>query len=150
MSREDVRYFSVGAFGMLTWDQLLHLDKFPTSGTYQVVRRSIEQSGGTTGNMAVALARLGVDVFIASRVGDDDVGGTIIDNLQAEGCDTTHVSTLPGAPTDRGVILVSGDQRNPDRTILWIQGARLKHGFYLPIEEFFAKDLVLVDVDVRD
>jgi sugar/nucleoside kinase (ribokinase family) len=147
VSEQDIRRFSVGAFGMLTWDQLLQLDSLPRAGTYQIVKRSLEQSGGTTGNMVVAIARLGVDVSIASCVGDDDVGRKIIDDLQVEGCDATHVSTLQETPTDRGVILVTGDQRNPDRTILWIQGARLKHGFHLPIEEFFAKDLVLVDVD---
>jgi sugar/nucleoside kinase (ribokinase family) len=147
MSLGSSRRFTVGAFGMLTWDQLLRVDTFPEIGRYEIVREAVEQSGGTTGNMSVALARLGVDVSIASRVGDDPFGERILEELRAEGCDTEHVLVLSETPTDRGIILVSGAERQRDRTILWIQGARLKHGHYLPIEAFFARDLVLVDVD---
>lgn len=132
---------------MLTWDQLIDTGSFPTEGTYHIVRSMMEQSGGTTGNTAAALARLGVDVSIAARVGDDPAGRRLIDDLQAEGCQTQYVLKMSDEPTDRGVILISGDQSSRDRTILWVQGARLKHGDQLPIEEFFAKDLVLVDLD---
>jgi sugar/nucleoside kinase (ribokinase family) len=132
---------------MLTWDQILNVDQFPLPGGYQIVRDKREQSGGTTGNMAVALARLGIDVSIASRVGDDEVGQMLIDQLQLEGCNIDYVTKSEGVPTDRGTIIVSGQDGTTERTILWLQGARLKHGDYLPIEEFFAKDLVIVDVD---
>jgi sugar/nucleoside kinase (ribokinase family) len=141
------RRFTLGAFGMLTWDQLIDTGGYPTEGTYHIVRSMTEQSGGTTGNTTAALARLGVDVSISARVGDDPAGRQLIEDLQADGCDTGHVLKNAGEPTDRGVILVSGDQQNRDRTILWVQGARLKHGDQLPIEEFFARDLVLVDLD---
>lgn len=141
------RQFTVGAFGMLTWDQMLQVDVFPDPGAYQVVRDTAEQSGGTTGNMSVALARLGVHVSLASRVGDDDFGQRLLRELEAEGCDIEHVTVRTEAPTDRGVIIVSGGDTDSDRTILWVKGARLKHGDHLPIEQFFARDLVLVDVD---
>ncbi|MEX2426528.1 MAG: carbohydrate kinase family protein [Thermomicrobiaceae bacterium] len=146
-SGSNRRPHSVGAFGMLTWDQLLQLDRFPVEGQYHVVKESIEQSGGTTGNMGVALARIGVNVSIASRVGDDRLGHQLLEELNAEGCDTEHVTILEDTPTDRGVILVSGGGSATDRTILWVQGARLKHGHHLPVEQFFAKDLVIADVD---
>lgn len=132
---------------MLTWDQLIDTGSFPTEGTYHIVRSMTEQSGGTTGNTSAALARLGVDVSVAARVGDDPAGQRLIDDLHAEGCETRYVLKNSGESTDRGVILTSGDRENRDRTILWIQGARLKHGDQLPIEEFFANDLVLVDLD---
>ena len=38
----------------------------------------------------------------------------------------------------------------PDRSIFWLQGARLSRGDYLPIEELFEHDLVIVDVDDPD
>jgi sugar/nucleoside kinase (ribokinase family) len=141
------RRFTVGAFGMLTWDQFLQVEQFPEPGTFSVVHDTIEQSGGTTGNLSVALARLGVDVSIASRVGDDANGIELVAELEHEGCAVEHVRTIPETPTDRGVILVSGQNDHMDRTIFWIKGARLKHGDHLPIEEFFAKDLVIVDID---
>ena len=138
---------TVGAFGMLTWDQMLQVDSFPRTGGYEVVRETVEQSGGTSGNMSVALARLGVDVSLASCVGNDEHGKNLLQELSAEGCNIEHVSVLDDSPTDRGVIIVSGHGGESDRTILWIKGARLTHGHHLPIEAFFAKDLVLVDVD---
>lgn len=139
--------FTVGAFGMLTWDQILQVESFPDPGAYRVVQRTIEQSGGTTGNMSVALARLGVAVSLASRVGDDSHGQRLLSELAAEGCDVEYVTVRQDTPTDRGIIILSGSDAASDRTILWVQGARLKHGDHLPIEQFFALDLVLVDVD---
>jgi sugar/nucleoside kinase (ribokinase family) len=141
------RRFTVGAFGMLTWDQLIDTGSYPAEGTYHIVRSMLEQPGGTTGNTATALARLGVDVSIAARVGADDTGQRLIEDLQVEGCETRHIYRRENQPTDRGVILVSGDDSERDRTILWVQGARLEHGDHLPVEEFFARDLVLVDID---
>ncbi len=132
---------------MLTWDQLIDTGAYPTEGTYHIVRSITEQSGGTTGNTSTALARLGVEVSLAARVGDDSTGRHLIEELAAEGCDIENVLLRSDEPTDRGVILISGDQDNRDRTILWVQGARLKHGDQLPVEPFFAKDLVLVDLD---
>lgn len=139
--------FTVGAFGILTWDQLIRVDPYPRPGSFQVVEEYVEQSGGTTGNMAVALARLGVHVSMASRIGDDSNGQRVLGDLIAEGCDVEYVKTLDNTPTDRSVILVSGAGNERERTILWLQGARLQHGHHLPIESFFARDLVLVDVD---
>jgi sugar/nucleoside kinase (ribokinase family) len=143
----DRKRYSVGAFGMLTWDQFLQVEQFPDPGTFSVVQQTIEQSGGTTGNMSVALKRLGVDVSIASRVGDDLHGRSLLSELSDEGCDVQHVHVLENSATDRGVILVSGTGDQMDRTIFWIKGARLKHGDHLPIEEFFTRDLVIVDID---
>lgn len=141
------RRFTVGAFGMLTWDQIIDTGAFPSEGTYHIVRSMLEQPGGTTGNTATAMSRLGIDVSMAARVGDDDTGQRLIDDLRSEGCGTTHIHKRENQPTDRGVILVSGTDSDRDRTILWVQGARLVHGDHLPIEEFFARDLVLLDVD---
>jgi sugar/nucleoside kinase (ribokinase family) len=138
---------TVGAFGLLTWDQILVVDSYPEAGTYRIVHETIEQSGGTTGNTAVALARLGVDVAIASRVGDDERGRRLLAELTQQGCNVEHVVSLPDEPTDHGVIIVSGKGMESDRTIYWLQGARLKHGDHLPIESFFARDLVVLDVD---
>jgi sugar/nucleoside kinase (ribokinase family) len=143
----DEKRYTIGAFGMLTWDQFLQVEQFPDPGTFSVAQQTIEQSGGTTGNMSVALRRLGVDVSIASRVGDDPRGQSLLSELIDEGCDVDHVHVVQDTPTDHGVILVSGSGDQMDRTIFWIKGARLKHGHHLPIEEFFARDLVIVDID---
>jgi 2-dehydro-3-deoxygluconokinase len=55
--------------------------------------------GGTESNMAIALARLGVDVGWFSRVGDDEMGRFVVHNVRGEGVDTSRVIVDTGAPT---------------------------------------------------
>jgi 2-dehydro-3-deoxygluconokinase len=55
--------------------------------------------GGTESNVAIALARLGIEVGWFSRVGDDELGRFIVHNVRGEGVDTSRVIVDPGAPT---------------------------------------------------
>ena len=55
--------------------------------------------GGFGGNVATALARLGLRTAIVSRVGDDDHGLFVRDFLEAEGVDTRYLSVDPEWPT---------------------------------------------------
>jgi 5-dehydro-2-deoxygluconokinase len=48
--------------------------------------------GGSSANVAFGTARLGLKSAMLSRVGDDHMGRFLIESLQAEGCDTSHVS----------------------------------------------------------
>jgi sugar/nucleoside kinase (ribokinase family) len=113
---------SVAAIGMVSWDRMLVVDDYPAAGGYAIVRQTLEGPGGTTGNTAAALARLGVRVTLAALVGDDREGAELRDGLAAEGCDVAHVTVRPGEPTDVGVIVVSGQGDSVDRTIFWQQG----------------------------
>jgi len=142
-----VKRYRVAAFGLASWDRLIFVDQYPQPGDYAIVHDTLEQAGGTTTNLAVALARLGVDVSIAAMVGDDAEGEQLRAELAAEGIDVEHVRTRAGEPTDRSLIVVSGRGATAERTIFWQQGARLRHGDFLPIEAFFAHDLVVVDID---
>ncbi|MDI3339092.1 MAG: carbohydrate kinase family protein [Sphaerobacter sp.] len=137
----------VAAFGLTSWDELLFTDRHPAPGDYAIVHRAVEQPGGTTANLAVALARLGVHVSLAAMVGDDAEGRRLREELAAAGVDIRHVRTRASEPTDRSTIIVAGEGAAADRTIVWRRGARLRRGDHLPIEEFFAYDLVVVDVD---
>lgn len=140
----------VAVIGLASWDELQVVDHYPEAGSYAVVRATLEQSGGTSSNLATALARLGIPVTLAAIVGDDDEGQRIRNELVVEGVDTRHLGVRPGEPTDRATIIVSGSGDQAERTIFWRQGARLKRGDFLPIEELFAYDLVVVDVDDPD
>lgn len=137
----------VAAIGLVSWDRFIVTDFYPEAGSYAIVRQTLQQSGGTTGNTAHALALLGVPVKLASMVGDDDNGRELKRVLEQAGCDCRLVSVRSGAASDTGIIVVSGTAGDVDRTIYWQQGARLSHGDALPIGELFAHDLVILDVD---
>jgi 5-dehydro-2-deoxygluconokinase len=51
--------------------------------------------GGSSANIAFGCARLGLRSAMLSRVGDDHMGRFLTETLNAEGCDTSHVSVDP-------------------------------------------------------
>ena len=48
--------------------------------------------GGSSANIAVGCARLGLRTAMISRVGDDHMGRFLVETLTTEGCDVSHVS----------------------------------------------------------
>lgn len=144
---EHSRPWQVAAIGLTSWDTIQLIDRPLVPGTYAIVRETIQQSGGTTSNIAAALSSLGVEVSLAAFVGDDEFGRKLRDELTELGVGTRYLWTREGEANDRATIIVSGQGPNAERTILWHQGARLHHGDFLPIEELFAEDLVILDVD---
>jgi 5-dehydro-2-deoxygluconokinase len=60
------------------------------------VRRFSRYLGGSSANMAVGLARLGARAGMVSCLGDDSLSRFLIDFLNAEKVDTSHVRTAPG------------------------------------------------------
>lgn len=137
----------VAALGLCSWDQFVVTDAYPGPGEYAIVRRQLEQSGGTTGNTCAALARLDVPVMLVSAVGDDARGAALVEDLRRDGCDVDHIMVRASEPSDAGIIVVSGPQTHRDRTIFWIQGAKPLHGDRLPVDEMLAHQWVLIDID---
>ncbi len=137
----------VAAIGLCSWDRFIVTDHYPGPGEYAIVRQQIEQAGGTTGNTCHALARLGIEVMIASVVGDDPEGLALSESLHAAGCDTSAIAVRSGSRSDSGVIIVSGASGQRDRTIYWIQGVKPTMGDALPVDRMLEHEWVHVDVD---
>jgi 5-dehydro-2-deoxygluconokinase len=51
--------------------------------------------GGSSANTAFGCARLGLKAALISRVGDDALGGFLVETIAREGCDVSHVSVDP-------------------------------------------------------
>ncbi|MEY2894094.1 MAG: hypothetical protein RJA98_4002 [Pseudomonadota bacterium] len=51
--------------------------------------------GGSSGNVAFGVARLGLKTAMISRVGNEQMGRFLIETLQREGCDTSQVQIDP-------------------------------------------------------
>lgn len=134
----------VAALGVASWDRLLAVARFPAPGDQAIVRAEVSAPGGTTTNAAVALARLGARVSVATAVGDDEAGAALRRCLAAEGIDTGAVAVKPAEATNAATIVV-GDEP-PDRTIYWRPGAQLVRGDRLDIAGLFGHDVVLLDL----
>ena len=74
--------------------------------------------GGPATNAAIALARLGHDVRLATSLGDDPAGELIAAHLHAEGVQLI-VGAISGATSSLAQIRAVGE----DRSVLWRRGA---------------------------
>ncbi|MBN3807645.1 5-dehydro-2-deoxygluconokinase [Paraburkholderia sp. Ac-20347] len=55
--------------------------------------------GGSSGNLAFGVARLGLKTAMISRVGDEQMGRFLRETLEREGCDTSQLQSDPERPT---------------------------------------------------
>jgi sugar/nucleoside kinase (ribokinase family) len=134
----------IACIGLSSWDRLIAVPAYPAVGGEADVVEEVSAPGGTTTNTAVALARLGADVRIATAIGDDERGELVRRGLEAEGVDTTWLTVKPGEITDLATVIVS--QEPLDRTIFWQQGAQLVRHDRLDIAGLFGGDVLVVDV----
>ncbi len=87
--------------------------------------RSEQRSGGSAGNTVAGLAILGSSVGYIGKVGDDALGRTFADDLQAAGVRFTTPPSTKGTPTARCIVLVSPDAQ---RTMCTYLGACVELG----------------------
>ena len=87
--------------------------------------------GGTIGNTAVGLARLGVPVAFIGKVGEDIYGRQLVKELKDEGVDTQHILVSSERPT---VLIIAYIKEDGEREIyIWPQTKSAHTG--LRIEE---------------
>lgn len=141
MSQRQPRITTVG---FATWDRLLKVRRYPTTGEQVIVEREVNAAGGTSTNTAVALARFGARATIVAAIGDDEEGEWIRRVLVEAGVDTAGLIVRAGERTDQATIIVSDEP--VDRTIYWHQGAELVRGDRLDIERLFDQDVVVLDM----
>jgi pseudouridine kinase len=91
---------AVTVFGAIALDSRLTALLPLVGGTSNPVKGR-EAPGGVGRNVAVAMARLGCRVSLASRVGQDAAGTALLTELDGEGIDTQEVGRSCKAPTAR-------------------------------------------------
>ena len=77
-------------------------------------------TGGGATNAAVTFARQGIEAAFMGAIGDDPAGRAVLDDLDAEGVDTTYVSYDHRYHTGYSVLLLAP---TGERTILTYRGA---------------------------
>jgi ribokinase len=102
----------VVVLGSLNRDYVVQVPRLPAAGQTAIGGELLTFSGGKGANQAVAAARLGADVVMVGRVGEDDSGRGLAEGLAAEGIDVSGVSRDPSAPTGAALILVEEGGQN--------------------------------------
>ena len=100
-------------------DLVVTSDKRPNAGETVLGESFKTVPGGKGANQAVASARLGADVYMVGRVGDDTYGQDILSNLQAQGVRTTYMKPVTEMESGTAhIILAEGDN-----SIVVVKGA---------------------------
>jgi ribokinase len=110
----------IAVIGSNMMDLVTYVERMPKRGE-TVVAPSFEMGhGGKGANQAIAAAKLGAEVMMVTKVGDDMFADNTIRNFRQFGVDTTHVGRVAGKSSGVAPIMVEPSGEN---SILIIKGA---------------------------
>ena len=98
----------IGSFNI---DMVIHMDAFPLPGQTVMANPPSYLPGGKGANQAVACARVGGDVEMIGKLGDDAYGRDFRRLMQDEGIDASHVFTS-SLPTGMALIQINAAGEN--------------------------------------
>jgi ribokinase len=98
--------------GSCNLDLTFRVPRLPRPGETVAAHAMHQGFGGKGANQAVAAARLGANVTMVARVGDDAFGRSYVENLQAHGIDSAFVTSDASLPTGTASIFVSDAGEN--------------------------------------
>ncbi|CVI23958.1 Ribokinase [Agrobacterium fabacearum CFBP 5771] len=110
----------IGVVGSNMVDLITYVNRMPGPGETLEAPAFEMGCGGKGANQAVAAARLGADVMMVTRVGDDVFGDNTIRNLESFGVDTRHVVKVAGKSSGVAPIFV---EQSGENSILIVKGA---------------------------
>lgn len=110
----------IAVIGSNMVDLITYIDRMPEQGETLEAPDFLMGCGGKGANQAVAAAKLGADVLMLSKVGDDMFGDNTLANFKRFGIDTQFVGRVPGVSSGVAPIFVKCDSHN---SILIIKGA---------------------------
>lgn len=108
--------------GGINMDLVATSARMPEPGETVFGRSFHTAPGGKGANQAVAAARLGAEVRMVGRVGNDQFGPILLEGMQSEGIDVSGVALDPVNPS--GVALILLDER-AQNMIVAVYGANM-------------------------
>lgn len=133
--------------GSINMDLVVRVPHTPMPGESVIGGEFETFPGGKGANQALGAARMGADVSMIGRVGNDDFGDTLIQALVADKIKTTYVIKDPNTPTGIAMIAVAADGEN---SIVVAPGAnmQIKVDDINKARDFFREiDLLLVQLE---
>lgn len=109
--------------GSLNMDLVVTTSRLPEAGETVAGDRFSIIPGGKGANQALAAARLGADVTMVGRVGDDPFGATLRQELSGQGLDVRHVRVDEEAETGTALIVVEEGGENRIISVAGANGA---------------------------
>lgn len=110
----------IAVIGSNMVDLITYIDRMPAQGETLEAPGFALGCGGKGANQAVAAAKLGAQVLMLTKVGDDMFADNTLANFQRFGIDTRFVQRVPGVSSGVAPIFVQADSHN---SILIVKGA---------------------------
>ena len=138
----------IAVIGSTMIDLVTYVTRMPVRGETLEAPTFEMGFGGKGANQAVAAAKLGADVMMLAKVGDDMFGGSTIRNLAGYGIDVRHVGTVPNRSSGVAPIFVEPSGEN---SILIVKGANndlLPADIEAAAADLKACDLILLQLEI--
>ncbi|MBT3273317.1 MAG: ribokinase [Spirochaetales bacterium] len=140
--------------GSINMDLVLRADRIPAPGESYFGEEYRYIPGGKGANQAAAASKLGADVTFAGRVGNDDHGRLVKENLENQGISTHMIVSDPDSPTGLAVIILEPNGQN---RIMVYAGANMRidpsdlepvfeHTYDAVMMNFEVPDIILTEV----
>lgn len=110
----------IAVLGSINCDTVIRCRRLPQRGETVLAESSLEISGGKGADQAVAASRLGGQVTMVGRVGDDAIGQRLLSGLGSENLDISLVRATPECPTGFATVAVEDSGEN---SIIVVPGA---------------------------
>ena len=112
----------VVVLGSINMDLVFTMPRMPTTGETIMANNFHTTPGGKGANQAVAAARLGANVSMVGRVGNDTFGPPLVQGLRGHGIDVSDVAVDQSNSTGLAMILLEPDGQN---RIIAVYGANM-------------------------
>jgi sugar/nucleoside kinase (ribokinase family) len=140
---ETIMNKRLAGLGLATVDLIGEVDVIPREDEMVYMLSHEKQAGGVVSNALAAAARLGLRSAWIGKVGDDDYGAFIINEMKKDGVDVSLASVEKGAVTPFSFILV--DRKTRGRSIIFNPGCSGAFGAEIPAETIARFDALHLD-----
>lgn len=143
----------VVAIGTLAVDYYALLPSIPSADQKMKADAFEIHSGGVAGNVMTQIARLGAKVGWFGKIGDDEAGNIILEDIRKEGIDTSHTEVVAGKHSMFTWIQVN---RQGERSITMFPNVLVeltpeeiedKHGDYIRSAQFIHTEACLLPLN---
>ena len=130
--------------GHAALDFVYRIDAFPQKPVKMRAKEHITSGGGMAANAAATAARLGGDVTLWSRIGEDEAGTIIRAELDRTGVDTRDLKVYPGSHSATAAVIVDA---NGERLIVSEDDHTMPMDpDWLPLDEIDRAGVILSDL----
>jgi len=130
--------------GCAFWDTIFKIDRIPSHGAKVLPEKAVQVASGMATAAAATIARLGGNVEIWARIGDDPNGDSFLLDLSREAVKIDRIRRVQGARTAFSTILV--DSAGERLVVPYTDPTLDPDPGWLPLHEISKAAAVLVDM----